>query len=139
MNNIDIFNLAVAEIFGECYANFPMRIKLNCVDVAVLVCESYSEGELENDDIVQKETDIVFESIRWLNDAGYLWTQGSDDLHYYQVTLTPKAFEILNLVPKNLSTNKSIGEKLMSGVTALGKEASLESVKLALSIGASML
>lgn len=140
MKNIEIFNLAVAEIFGKCYEEFPRRIDIDCLEIAVSIVECLEEKEiLERDDIVQKESEVVAESVEWLLQAGYLWCQtGTDDLSYHNVTLSPMALQVLDGVPDGLVQRETLGQRLSRGVGELGKQASFEAVKIGLSIGAKL-
>jgi hypothetical protein len=138
MTNIEIFNIAVGEIFGRCYAEFPVKIQVSCTEIAMAVAECYDEKEImEREDLIQKEAEIVFDAVDWLVKAGYLWTfSGDGDLDYHGVTLTPKGLEVMNSVPASLQTKESLGQLFSKGIKSLGSEAVTEAVKLSLAIGA---
>lgn len=138
MTNLEIFNIAVGEIFGECYREFPVKINISCTEIAMAVAERYDEEEImERDDLIKKETKVVFDAVDWLVKSGYLWiSDGDSSLKYYGVTLTPKGLEVLNSIPSSLQQKETIGQILSRGIKSLSKEAITETVKIGLAIGA---
>lgn len=136
MLNIELFNLTVAEVLGECYESFPERINLSESDVAYNVIEYYGDEILEkHPDFTDKLFGIASSTVHWLEQAGYIWVGGRDLNDFYQVTLSSKGLELLNLVPDALSTKESVGTSLINGVKSTGKEAILTAIKLVLSEG----
>ncbi len=138
MNNIESFNIAVAEVFGKCYQAFPL-----CIDVSVgEVCSSIQEAldpNCGNDiDMRSPEYAIARESINWLIKSEYLWHRNATNILFNAVTLSPKGLEVLNAIPKELQQKTTLGEELGKGVKEIGKDAALNIVKTSLSYGASL-
>ncbi|ENM5835575.1 hypothetical protein NTH44_003689, partial [Vibrio metoecus] len=133
MKNIELFNLAVSEILGSCYEQFPNRVSFSANDIAINVCDFYPESELE--DTFFPLVTLCKSTVKWLDDAGYLWIKHEVGMDYHGVTLTPKAFELLNIMPTSLKSKESIGEILLNKAKQAGKITALEAVKLLLSEG----
>ncbi|EGQ9235545.1 TPA: hypothetical protein ACPJ0K_004707 [Vibrio alginolyticus] len=133
MRNIEQFNLAVSEILGLCYEQFPNRVSFSQVEIANKVSEYYDEEELE--EIYFDLVKLSKSTVKWLEEAGYLWIEHELNTEYHDVTLTPKAFELLNMMPDSLKPRESIGELLVGGAKETGKTAALAAIKLMLSEG----
>ncbi len=60
MINIELFNLAVAEVFGQCYESFPDRIRINGLKVGESLLEFYADDvETEHPDFGEKYSLLV--------------------------------------------------------------------------------
>lgn len=139
MINIELFNLTVAEVLGECYENFPERINLKESDVAYKVLEYYSDDILEeHPDFTDKLFGIASATVAWLEQAGFIWVEGRDLNDFYRVTLSSKGLELLNLVPDSITNKESIGTSFINGAKSVGKDAVLSAIKLVLSEGAKL-
>ncbi|MEO3988199.1 hypothetical protein [Plesiomonas shigelloides] len=136
MRNIELFNLSVAEILGECYEAFPERINLKESDIAYKVIEYYDDSVTEDiQPFVDQLFNIASSTIQWLEQAGYIWVGGRNYNDFYQVTLSSKGLELLNLVPESLNTKESIGSAFINGAKVLGKESILSCIRILLSEG----
>lgn len=92
--------------------------------------------ETKND--LDHEAMVVFDSIRWLIDAGYLWSRATTtNLSLLDVVLSPKGFEVLNSVPDALNSKESIGKLLSKGIKKLSSETINQIISAAITIGLS--
>lgn len=136
MNNIEAFNIAVAEIFGRCYKEFPLKVSISNLEIGVAIKDAFGEDPDGYFDLGEVEYQIADAATDWLIKAGYLWCDNPErSISFKGVTLTPKGLEILNSVPEELQSKASLGEKLSKGIKVLGKESALTSVKLGLTYG----
>ncbi len=79
---------------------------------------------------------VVFDSIRWLIDSGYLWCKTSTtNLSYRDVVLTPQGLDILNSVPESLNSKESIGKLLGNGIKKISIESLSNIINTIISIG----
>ncbi len=139
MDNIEAFNIAVAEIFGKCYQVFPMRVVISDISLGDTIRFALNENASEDIDMSELEYTIARESVNWLIQAGYLWHRGETELTTKGVTLTPKGLEVLNAIPDGLKSKVSIGEQLSKGVKSLGKETAISIVKAGLNYGSKII
>ncbi|MEZ8122815.1 hypothetical protein ACED30_25430 [Vibrio splendidus] len=133
MKNIELFNLATSEIVARCYQSFPSKISFEFHELAEEVSEYY-----DRDEVIDKLPDITHicrETTCWLEEAGYLWIARRTHQNSMNVTLSPKAFEALNMMPDSLSSSESIGNILMNEAKDMGKASVLAAVKLFLAEG----
>ncbi|NCB57263.1 MAG: hypothetical protein EOM46_07085 [Gammaproteobacteria bacterium] len=137
MNNTEIFNATVALVFDHCFKSFPVRINLDSLELAVQIAELYPDEILTEDkNDLNYETMIVFESIRWLIDSGYIWSKTSTvSLGYIDVVLTPQGLDVLNSVPESLNSKESIGKLLSSGIKKIGADSVNQIINTIISIG----
>ena len=139
MNNIEAFNIAVAEIFGQCYKEFPIRVIISKMDVGIAIKEAMGDDPDGYFNLAEIEYHIAEEAMEWLIQAGYLWCNNpSRPISFEGVTLTPKGLEVLNAVPDELQSKVSLGEQLSKGIKALGKDTASTAVKIGLTYGAKM-
>ena len=139
MENIEAFNIAVAEIFGKCYQAFPMRVVISDIELGDTIRFALDENANKDIDMRDIEYTIARESVNWLIQAGYLWHRGESNLTTSGVTLTPKGLEVLNAIPEGIKNQISIGQQLSEGVKNLGKEAAISIVKTGLNYGAKII
>ena len=136
MSHIEKFDLIVAEIVGHCYDNFPHRINFESQFIVSKVAEYYS---LDNACAVANfqidTSEIVISTFAWLKEAGYIWANGHTDDKFIGVTLSPKALELMKLVPESLQTQQTIGDTLTSGAKSIGKAGALSVIQVLLSEG----
>jgi hypothetical protein len=138
MKNIESFNIAVAEAFGQCYQAFPLRIELSVIEIGKVIQET-NDPDCGNDiDMRSTEYEIARESVNWLIESGYLWHRNATNMSFNAVTLSPKGLEVLNAVPKGIEVKTTLGEELGKGVKQIGKESALDFVKTTLTYGASL-
>lgn len=135
-NNFDKFNYYVGCVFALLHDEFPCRHKIDFVKLigAEECAETHDnsgswtgryirDGEIQD---VRKELDLVYETVNWLYETGYLiGSVGATQLGRSAfVTLSPKALEILKVVPASidsLSAGKSIGQELSEAVRSAAK------------------
>ncbi len=140
MNNIDAFNIAVAEIFGQCYKEFPLRVDISKLGIGVAIKTAFGDDPDGVFNLAEKEYLIAEEAMNWLIEAGYLWCRNPrKPISFEGVTLTPKGLEVLNATPNSLVSQTSLGEYLSKGIGYLGKEAASIAVKEGLSFGFKLL
>ncbi|MCR9865153.1 hypothetical protein [Vibrio parahaemolyticus] len=133
MNNIELFNLATSEIVARCYESFPGRVSFTYQELSDEVSQYYDPNEVN--DKAQEIIAICRETTVWLEQAGYLWINRRTYQDSVNVTLSPKAFEALNMMPDSLSGKESIGTVLMKEAKETGKASVLSAVRLFLSEG----
>jgi len=133
MNNIELFNLSVAETLAACYEEFPQKINFSSIDITDKVLGYYPEkNEGEYAEIIFP---VATGTIQWLGQAGYLWIANQEQHEFLGVTLSPKGLELLNLIPDSISKKESIGSLLTGGLKSVGKESALALIKTVLSEG----
>ncbi|AMF97726.1 hypothetical protein AL538_08335 [Vibrio harveyi] len=136
MKNIEMFNLVVAEVTGLCYEHFPQRIDVTSHTVAEKIANYYDIDEDDAEavsDFIYVSTEMADSTVNWLQQAGYLWVEGQSDYSFYGVTLTPKALELMNMVPDSLE--ETIGSKLVSSAKAISKQTAMSAAGSLLSAG----
>lgn len=134
MKNIEAFNLAVKEILGVCYEGFPNRVCVNHLVITEKVSEYFSEFHFEDkgDQYLYK---LCRSTADWLEKADYIWADHKTAYEFGSVILTPKAFELLNLVPDSLKSSESLGSILIGGVKETSKAGALAAIRVLLSEG----
>lgn len=136
MNNIEAFNIAVAEVFGQCYREFPLRITLSKMEVGIAIKEAFGDDPGGIFNLDEKEYQIAEEAIEWLIEAGYIWCKNPGrPISFEGVTLSPKGLEVLNAVPSELKISTTLGEQLSKGLKQLGKDTASTAVKIGLTYG----
>ena len=76
----------------------------------------------------------IFEAtVRWLEQAGYLWTSGITGSTATEVVLTPKALEVMKAAP--FADKQPLGEFLVDSVKSGAKQQVEEGVRIALNLG----
>jgi len=136
MNNIEAFNIAVAEIFGTCYSEFPLRVSISKMDIGIAIKEAFGDDPDGIFNLDEKEYQIAEEAMYWLIEAGYVWCKNpTKPISFEGVTLSPKGLEILNAVPEELKTKATLGETLSKGIKSLGKNTASTAVKVGLTYG----
>ena len=137
MRNIEAFNVAVAEIFGQCYQAFPLKVDISKMDIGIAIKEAFGENHNGIFDLSDVEYDIAEETVNWLISAGYIWCK-KPGYSFEGVTLSPKGLEVLNAVPTELKSKKSLGEHLSKGIKAIGKDSASSFIKIGLTYGAKL-
>ena len=133
-NNIESFNIAVAEIFGRCYQSFPVPTNISIIDIG----DAIKKPEDNDIDLRSEEYKIAKASLNWLSEAGYIWHGTATNMEVHSVVLSPKGLEVMNAVPSELKSSKTLGEQLSMGVKAIGREAATTAVKASLTYGAKL-
>ena len=134
MKNIEVFNLAVGEILGECYSSFPVPTEITRGTIGCAVKEYSPDFDPSRIDFSEPEYEIAKHTISWLTKAGYIWlTEGDENSTIVKATLSPKGLEVLNAVPKSISG--SIGSNLAKGAKGIGVNVFQSLVTQALSQG----
>ena len=120
MKNIELFNLAVGEILGECYSTFPVPTDITRGTIGASVEAHCPDNDPTILDMRKIEYEISGHAISWLAKAGYIWvSEGNESSKMYKATLSPKGLEILNAVPESIKTG-SIGSNLAKGAKEIG-------------------
>ena len=120
MKNIEMFNLAVGEVLGECYLSFPVPTTISRGTIGGAIEEYYPDYDPSNIDMRKPEYEIAACTISWLTKAGYIWlSEGDEKSRIVKATLSPKGLEVLNAMPKSITTG-SIGSNLAKGVKDIG-------------------
>jgi len=133
-NNIESFNIAVAEIFGKCYQAFPIPIDISIIEIG----DAIKQSEDDDIDLRSEEYQIAKASLNWLSEAGYIWHGTATNMDVRSATLSPKGLEVMNAMPSELKSSKTLGEQLGMGVKTIGKEAATTAVKAGLTYGAKL-
>ncbi|WP_281556545.1 hypothetical protein [Thalassomonas sp. RHCl1] len=121
MQNIQMFNQAVAEILGECYRTFPLPAKLSRLDLGEKVKQYYPIDDPNTINMSDIEFQIAQYTLVWLKEAGYVWTDIDPKGNYsVQATLSPKGLLALNSVPESLKEESSVGAALLKGASVVG-------------------
>lgn len=137
MRNIEEFNIAVAEILGLCYREFPTPVPIYKSEIGAAIKDGLGvEYDPSYINLSEREYKVVEHTLSWLIKAGYIWADNPNaQPTSMNIRLSPLGLEVLNSVPDSLQMTESIGEKLSKGAKFLGKEALLTTVNTALSIG----
>lgn len=138
MQNIDMFNLTVSEILGQCYKNFPSETDFDYRKVAHQVSQYYDKSDYQENCAMLEGT--CRDTMSWLHQADYLWTRfpvrsERATMNATGIRLSPKGLEALSSMPDSLTQKKPVGDILQGGVKETGKMATLEAVKFILSEG----
>lgn len=137
MRNIEFFNLCVAEVLGECYEQFPVKVDLRHEEIGNRVASQFSSEDIYKlSDTMMTSSEVAAATVRWLGSAGYLWVGNEFYGGFSSVTLTPKSLELLNITPDSLQQKKSIGAALAVESKNLGREGVLALVRTVLAEGA---
>ena len=136
MNKIEAFNVAIAEIFGQCYREFPLRVSISKMDIGITIKEAFGSDPGSHIDLSEKEYQIAEQAMEWLIQADYPWcTNSGHPITFEGVTLSPKGLEALNATPSELKTKTTLGDSLSKGLKSLGKDAASTAVKQVLTYG----
>ncbi|OCH36188.1 hypothetical protein A6D99_16520 [Aliivibrio fischeri] len=138
LENIEKFNLTVSEILSRSYESFPSEINFYYRDIAFSVAQYYGEDYFQDNGLNLEI--ICRDTMTWLEQAGYLWLRfpvGQEQSH--GVRLSPKALELMNMIPTSLDQKKSIGDILLGGVKETGKLGALDAIKALLSAGVTLI
>ncbi|NMH64967.1 hypothetical protein [Shewanella salipaludis] len=138
MQNIELFNLAAKEILGMCYESFPNRVQFDSYKITNKVVNYYDHSEL-NAGKAEEISKVCHSTAEWLEQANYIWVRMKAGNEFHSVTLTPKAFELLNLMPESLKIQESLGSVLMKGAKTTAKTGALAAVKVLFSEGVKMI
>ena len=137
MKNIEEFNIAVGEIFGACYSEFPKPTRVYKIIIGKAIKDGMGvEYDPDYTNLDEHEYKVVEHALSWLIRAGYIWEErDSTQSSSQNIRLSPLGLEVLKAVPDALQVKESIGEQLSKGVKSLGKEVLSTAVSTALSIG----
>lgn len=107
MNNLDYFNLIVAQVFSSCYTAFPMGV-------------DFSLNNIGFDAPAEIKPQLFACTIRWLERYGWISIElKSPAPMFLQVQLTEKALCALNWLPETLQENDSpLGQRIREALTA---------------------
>ena len=121
MKNIELFNLAVGEVLGECYESFPVPAHITKGTIGLAVKEHYPDPNPNHINLGDLEFKISQHTITWLSKAGYIWImEGNDGSNVVKATLSPKGLELLNAMPKSVESSEPIGSQLAKGIKEIG-------------------
>ncbi|NWN90302.1 hypothetical protein HLV39_02160 [Marinobacter adhaerens] len=139
VQNVEFFNLCVADILGACYYQFPVKVDLKFDEIGNRVASQFpSEDNEVFFDTVMTSSEVAAATIRWLSSAGYLWVGKEFYGGVSSSTLTPKSLELLNMVPDAIQQKTTIGSVLASESKKLGREGVLSIVRTFLAEGAKL-
>jgi hypothetical protein len=123
-----LFDRCAGAVLARLYESFPERITIDLAHVP----ESLFDDTDNKAEIWQKFN--LFEStVRWLEQAGYLWTNGIAGSTANEVVLTPKALEVLKAAP--FENKQPLGEFLAQSVKSGAKHKVEEGVGIVLDLG----
>ena len=137
MKNIEEFNIAVAEIFGTCYREFPRPAPIYKSEIGKAIKDGMGADYNANVlNLNEHEYKVVEYTLSWLIQAGYIWAEHPNaQLTAMKIRLSPLGLEILNSIPESLQVSERLGEQFSRGARSLGKEALITMVTTALSLG----
>jgi hypothetical protein len=121
MKNIELFNLAVGEVLGECYESFPVPAYITKGIIGIAVKEYYPNPNPNHINLDDLEFEISKHTINWLAKADYIWIMESKEgSRAVNATLSPKGLELLNAMPKSVDGSEPIGSQLAKGIKEVG-------------------
>jgi len=106
MTNIKRFNDCTAKLLAFLYEHFPYKVDLDFYEW--LGKDVFEAGD---DDL-----EFCYATLEWLAEAGYVAVGTLHNSGAAKVTLTPKALEVLKVVPESLTAKRSIGDLLVEKV-----------------------
>jgi hypothetical protein len=112
--NIDLFDLAVMEIMGQLYEQFPERVKLNSIVIGYKVTNYLTDQNIKENGF--EDMDIGEHTLNWLRDAGYIWVESVEQCDFYGVTLSPFGLSIIKSKPSSLKDRKAFSEVMMKNI-----------------------
>lgn len=109
MDNIDIFNRAVAGVLKKLYAEFPRPVELDTQSLGQEL--GFTSGEMQ--ETVVRGNSIGW-AIAWLGEEGFIRYSDSAgrNRHFANVVLTAKGLTCLNRTPESLEAKPTIGQQL---------------------------
>ena len=135
MTNIALFDEYVATIFGMLYSSFPVRSRLDAVELSGVPEIDEFGVPIDARGKPSKKFDVCMATIEWLIDTGYISAKDRDQYGFSQCVLTARGLEILKAVPESVQTKETIGEKLVYLLRSGSIDLAKESAREALSIG----
>jgi len=129
MDNIERFNQYTARVFADLYEAFPERKALTPKALIEIDPEDFP-----NPSDMPPEVHFLDETLRWLERAGYIWSDGHIDLGTRAV-LTPKGLEVLRCVPSTVDSTESVGEQIHRAIRAQTIDAASALIPRALTLG----
>ena len=133
-SNIERFDEITAQTLAKLYENFPVPIALTVGQFGVEITE-----ENWDDPQALSDAEFVVSTHRWLCDAGYInLGDVRPPIGVFDAVLTAKGLEVLKAIPGSIG-GQTIGDRLIEGVKAGGKEIAKEALKEALSYGSRLL
>ncbi|EAU6186042.1 hypothetical protein GQG59_001388 [Salmonella enterica] len=135
-SNIDVFNDTVGQVFSRLYKSFPVPVFLHAKDIVG------AENVMQPDDFMGEKpspaTDSFMATIQWLINEGFLTAGGKQLSVYFDVVLTHKALNALQVSPDSLQP--SVGNRLVdatkSGSKELIRTLATEALSISLAAGA---
>lgn len=132
MKNIEYFDLYTAEVLATLYMEFPRR--------CTLTCEEITKKKNSMDSMTyHKENDICGDTIRWLQESGYLIYKEDRMFVFERCVLSAKGLEVLKQSPKSLQPQEGYGEMLVDVTGREAKDATRKLVNQLLSTGMDMM
>lgn len=134
MPNIERFDQITAKAFARLYEKFPVPITLTTEFFGAKI-----DSNAWDESGAIADAEFVFSCLQWLAAAGYIDHKGERSPYYVErAVLTAKGLEILKAIPDSISSEKSIGERLIDGVKEGSTESLKEGVRYALAKGATL-
>ena len=133
VSNIEIFNDLTGRILAELYLNFPLPSYL---EAEAFVESAMQMSEQLGMEMPTKDAEFFIATSEWLIRAGYIHGDVSRYTYVSDAVLTAKGLEVLNAIPKSLTSGPSLGEQLADAAKEGGKETIKGLVTEVLGIGA---
>jgi len=117
---MDVFNVVAMEVFHLSLNNFPQATEIDTMAVSKVVIGYFEipDNKKELDNLISDIDDIVFETVIWLKDEGFLKDKGSSD-NGFVVVLTNHGLTAINEVPIFLDSKKTFKKYFYQGITGL--------------------
>lgn len=106
ITNPEAFQYEAAAILAAAYTHFPMRIHW----------DYDADNEMYPTETGQSREEIQANTIRWLDEHGYIGLEGFVGRQWRGIGLTERGLRILNSVPDVLSGKEPLGKRLVAAV-----------------------
>lgn len=137
-NNIEMFDEYVAKVFDQLYRSFPIPVVLKCADISGNTELDEFGRVMGNDGEPSKPFEICFNTVRWLQESGYIRTEREDNYAYYGCVLTARGLEVLKSTPDSIKVKTSLGESLAGAMRKGSLDVAIQLSNEAIKIGAGM-
>lgn len=137
--NIELFDEYASRILADLYAAFPIEIGLDASKISGVTNFDEFGGPADTGEIPAKAFEVALGTIRWLQDSGYI--RSRHELTRRGLTgavLTANGLAVLKSVPKSVSPQTTLGDRLIKIAQSGATEAAKEAVKAVLATGIAM-
>lgn len=130
MDNIKAFNLITGKLFADLYQSFPAQTKVDFFSLALDLIPK------EDFDSAWEKPDFAEATVRWLDQAGYIWLKKASTMHGNPTAvLSPKGLEALKAVPESIDSKLPLGERIINFTKEKASDSLSQAVGLAITAG----